>query len=62
MVMKNSNTIQDAIHKREPGRRLHRFDVVYKIDSTVHTVVETVKEFGTHPETALKINTLFCLY
>jgi hypothetical protein len=46
MVVKNSNNIQYAFNKPEPDKGLPRFDVVYKMDAWIHTVVETGKELG----------------
>jgi hypothetical protein len=44
MIMKNSNVIQYALNKVEPDKRLLRFDIVYKMDGLIYTVIETVKE------------------
>jgi hypothetical protein len=44
--VKNSNVIQYARNKPEPDKGLPRFDVVYKMDGSIYTDVETVKELG----------------
>jgi hypothetical protein len=46
IVVKNSNNIQYALNKPEPDKGLPKFDIVYKMDGSIYTVVETVNEFG----------------
>jgi hypothetical protein len=42
--VKNSNVIQYTLNKPEPDKGLPRFDIVYKMDGSIYTVVETVKK------------------
>jgi hypothetical protein len=44
MVVKNSNVIQYTLNKPELDKKLFRFDIVYKMDGSIYTVVEIVKE------------------
>jgi hypothetical protein len=45
-VRKKSRIVEYSIYKQLPGKRLPRFDVVYNMDGSVHTVIESVKELG----------------
>jgi regulator of replication initiation timing len=44
MVVKNSNIIQYALNKPELDKKLLKFDIIYKMDGSIYTIVETIKE------------------
>jgi hypothetical protein len=46
IVGKNSRIVMYSIYKQMHDKRLPRFDVVYNMDGSVHTILETVKELG----------------
>jgi hypothetical protein len=43
-VQKNSRIVRYSIYEQVHDRRLPRFDIIYDIDDSVHTIMKTVKE------------------